>query len=275
MKKRNIKEFILKYKIFIVGMLIWLIPLGFGSLMYLWWEPAEIIEEETVAEANPGIDVQDTLILDNPDKAAGYAAATLVRLAVPDVSQPWSGSAVVWDQTQEELIFVTSAHLLENVQGKLLVFFDREQYTEGTVLGVSEQADIGFVSCRKSQVPVKILENLRYVSLHQRIYDSLTAGDLCVAVGCSTEDVADRIQLLLFSAADQKMEGVGEGLFLLDGNCQAGMSGCGVFDGTGHFIGMVIAADGTRTLAVPMTRVNAAYTEITGNARDTREYEKG
>ena len=49
-------------------------------------------------------------------------------------------------------------------------------------------------------------------------------------------------------------------------------AGSGVYDGYGHFIGMVIAADEEHTLAIPMERINTVYREIAGKVRDTQDY---
>lgn len=259
--------FVKKYKVFILGILIWLVPVLVGTLMYLWYEPAQTQDTSEVS-----VSVQETSYMENPEKAKDYVKPVTVSLTASAQDEIWMGSAVIWDQTQEELIIATSAHLLEYANGQLTVSFDADTAAEAAVVGVSAKWDVGFVSCKKELLDDAFLEQLRYVRLHQRTFDTLLSGDECFTVGCSTEGVADVMQTLTLTQLSYTEDEIGENLFLLEGACEAGMSGSGLYDGYGNFIGMLIASDETDTLALTMEQVNEAYREVTGNVRSTEDY---
>ena len=232
---------------------------------------------DSAQDTLPVLALQDSLDMENLQKAGELTQAATLRLNVEGKEENWSGTAFIWDQTEEEVILATSAHLLEKGQENLIVIFESTEEENRKpvlcqVIGISGELDLGFVSFQKGQVQAEVLENLRMVRLHQRTYDTLCAGDMCFATGSSTEGTADLYQELVWVPDDLYEEEIGDGLFLMEGTCAAGMSGSGVFDGYGHLIGMVVAADESRTLAIPMDRINEAYKEVTGRIRDTRDY---
>lgn len=262
-----------------IRMVIFLIILLSGIiLMCSRWN--NYINEKCEKEDNSDffitIPTQQSLDIENPEKAAVLAKATTVRLEVSTKEENWTGTAVVWDQTEDELILLTTAHLIEKTDKYLAAVIEENYKNPGIyiceVLGLSDELDLGVVSLSKSEIPEEVLEQVCCVRLHQRTYDTIIEGDRCFTIGSSLNGTADVEHALVFTKAGFEEEGIGEELFLFEGACEPGMSGSGVFDGYGHFVGMVIAADEERTLAIPMSQINAEVGTLTGTLRNTRDY---
>ena len=67
-------------------------------------------------------------------------------------------------------------------------------------------------------------------------------------------------------------EEFGSDIMVLECEAKPGMSGGGVFDGNGNFVGMLGGGSGNDAAALSMETVNEAYEEVFGRMRNTEEY---
>lgn len=174
------------------------------------------------------------------------------------------GSGVIWCFTKDAVIIATNGHVLaywDDASG--FIHFPKGYFVSARVLGISEIYDVGFLLVDREELGYEELASLRHVSADAAVYQGLTPGDLMFCVGAG----------FAIGAAEYH-EGTVEDpwLYIADfesdmlyghGFARAGMSGGGVFDGYGHFIGML--AGGTQRneiAAVPIPSVAEAYEEV-------------
>ena len=110
------------------------------------------------------------------------------------------------------------------------------------------------------------------VSLHQRIFDTLDAESPLVVLGCSEDGVGDEARHAVLKDKAWFREEFGSDIMVLECEAKPGMSGGGVFDGNGNFVGMLGGGSGNDAAALSMETVNEAYEEVFGRMRNTEEY---
>lgn len=217
---------------------------------------------------------------ENVEKAQEQAERSIVRLDVQGNGAEYFGSGVIWDVTEEGIIIVTSRHLLE--EGELLrVVLPDGRETFGKTEGLCQVKDIGFVVVPED-LPEKEKVNgassdaaektMLVVSLHQRIFDTLDAESPLVVLGCSEDGVGDEARHAVLKDKAWFREEFGSDIMVLECEAKPGMSGGGVFDGNGNFVGMLGGGSGNDAAALSMETVNEAYEEVFGRMRSTEEY---
>ena len=215
---------------------------------------------------------------ENVQRAQEQAQRSVVRLDVQGNGAEYFGSGVIWDAAEEGIIIVSSRHLLE--EGELLrVVFPDGSVTDGKTEGICRVKDIGFAS-----VPGELLEKenkdssdaadkpMLAVSLHQRIFDTLDTESELVVLGCSEDGVGNEIRYAALKDKAWFREEFGSDIMVLECEAKPGMSGGGVFDGSGNFVGMLAGGSGNNAAALSMETVNEAYEEVFGRRRNTEEY---
>ena len=91
---------------------------------------------------------------ENEEKAREIAEQSIVRLEVEvsGTGTVYFGSGILWDGNEEQLVIVTSGHLLK--EGALpRVIFPGGKELSGETAGICAQKDMGFVT-----VPISLLE---------------------------------------------------------------------------------------------------------------------
>lgn len=240
--------------------------------------PAQIkkgMEEEVRDEGGERIVFAGSLEGENEEKAREMAAQSIVRLEVEDsgTGTVYFGSGILWDGNEEQLVIVTSGHLLK--EGALpRVIFPGGKELSGETAGICAQKDMGFVT-----VPVSLLEkedqNAAVVSLHQRIFDTLDQNSRLLVLGCSENGIGDQFRTGTLKEKSWYREEFGADIMVLECESRPGMSGGGVFDCYGNLVGMVGGGSGSNTAAFSMETVNEGYEEIFGVKRNTEEYRPG
>ena len=171
------------------------------------------------------------------------------------------GSGVIWDLQDENIIIVSNKHLLQNGQNGLVTFGNGVS-TEGTVLGVSDTLDIGFM-----EVPLVSLEredwlSLRFADKNVENYELLLPGDEIFVIGSATGTGQDYYEGTVGNVSYYFPEFEADMLY---GYCEAvpGMSGGGTFDKEGHFIGMLTAGTENGEIAsLPLKTMMEEYEKL-------------
>lgn len=173
------------------------------------------------------------------------------------------GSGSIFLMTEEEMIIVTNRHVLDYFDaGSYVTFYDGKQ-AKGNIIGSARKADVGFISISLSEFDYEELWQYRNVRKHDEVYDTLQKNDCFFMV-----DLANNIEDPVYYEgsvidankylADFDME-----MFYGDGYAVPGMSGSGIFDGYGNYLG--ILAGGTaecEIAAVPLWVVEKEYEKI-------------
>ena len=170
------------------------------------------------------------------------------------------GSGSIYQLLEDEIIIVTNWHVLQYWNEDSYVTFSNGAVGGGKVIAASEQADIGILSIRTAFLMAEELEGLYAVNESER---TLTRGDTLYMVDIASDvwqpkvfegQVLDPLRYLDEFGMEMLY---GESLF------KPGMSGCGVFDGEGNYVGMLTAGtDQNEIAAVPLDIVRLCKTWI-------------
>lgn len=238
-------------------------------------EPMAVEEKESLKEAvreeeRDWVVFAESLEGENEEKAHEMAVQSIVRLETENNGKVYFGSGILWDADEERIVIATSGHLLE--EGRLLrVVFPGGKEAPGEAAGSCEQKDMAFVT-----VPVSRLEEagqeVRVVSLHQRIFDTLDYSSRLLALGCSESGVGDQFRGGTLKEKAWYREEFGADVMVLECESQPGMSGGGIFDCYGNLVGMLEGGSGNFTAAFSMETINEGYEEVFGVKRDTQDY---
>lgn len=200
------------------------------------------------------------------------ARRSIVKVTVKDSA----GSGVIW-RTDHGIVIVSNKHLLmKDVQAK--VIFGSGETADADVVGYSQQYDIGFIEIPESAVSGSILRD---------IYEAVP-----VLYGTETEAAREEFarqysgkRILQVGAVERKTANFSTGtirgldfvpLFntnVLETECysRAGMSGGGVFDEGGRFLGMISGGEvpeesekreAELTYSIPPALIEAEYNEV-------------
>lgn len=167
------------------------------------------------------------------------------------------GSGIVLDLTEDNVVIVSNAHLLQN-DVKCAVDFLQGFSTDGEIVSYAEQYDMAFVKVPLHKIPMQQWECLRYVD-KQMEFEQITEGDAVVQIGSSQSVAGDCYK----GGILKKKQFIPDyGSEMMRTGCQAyvGMSGGGVFDNKGHLIGMITAGDMTQDTREDGTEITYSIT---------------
>lgn len=163
------------------------------------------------------------------------ARRSIVKVVVKDAA----GSGIVWKINDENIVIVSSRHLLMK-DVKAQVTFCDEESADAEIMGYSQQYDIGFLKIEDKNVTANILRD---------IYEVVPAEDFSDEADTLTQQSVLQIGADLNGNKEHfatgTILGVGyEPVFntnVLRTDCysKAGMSGGGVFDAYGRLLGMI------------------------------------
>ena len=197
---------------------------------------------ETTAQESADIEQVEELV-----------SACIVRIHCGDSV----GSGIVLDLTEDNVVIVSNAHLLQN-DVKCAVDFLQGFSADGEIVSYAEQYDMAFVKVPLQNIPMQQWECLRYVD-KQIDFGQVTEGDAVVQIGSSQSVAGDCYR----GGILKKKQYVPDyGSEMMRAGCQAytGMSGGGVFDNKGHLIGMITAGDMTQNTREDGTEITYSIT---------------
>ncbi len=224
----------------------------------------QTVSEQDIYEGMVGLGMLSCDVLDVEDCAAAYGNVKdcIVRIGMGNAY----GSGVIWELKPDCVIIATNAHVLAYWKDlESYVYFPQGYFTDASVLGISGKYDVGFLKVSNDRFTYEQLKRLRYVCAEEAVCTAMEEGDGIFVAGAGEE--ADSIEFYEGTIADQYryIEFFEEPMLYGYGFAKEGMSGGGIFDNRGYFIGML--AGGTRfneIAGVPYGDIKEAYEEIMG-----------
>lgn len=189
----------------------------------------------------------------HPAEAMEAVKPSLVKIQTAG----YYGSGTIWRITGEEIILVSSRHLLSRAD-TCKVTFHTSDTAEGTVFALSDMYDIGFVSVPVQALSDDAVQKLRYSAVSRRCFEALQKGDEIFAAGAS-----GGAQIKTYSGVvahtDWYVEEFDANMLYLYCYGEAGMSGGGTYDIHGHYIGMLTGGYEEEIVSLPLPAVTEAY----------------
>lgn len=170
------------------------------------------------------------------------------------------GSGSIYLLREDEIVIVSNQHLLQYWDEDSFVTFSNGAVESGTVTGISGEADVGFLSVSIERFSWQELSELKNVRPMKEEEESLLSGSRLMLVdmaGNAYEPVMKQGELISPRTylADFGME-----MLYGTGDALPGMSGSGVFDGCGNYLGMLTGATMQGEIAaVPASVIEEEY----------------
>lgn len=167
------------------------------------------------------------------------------------------GSGSIYRFLEDEIIIATNYHVLQYWNEDSYVTFFNGAVGNGSIVTISEQEDVGFLCVQTAFLSAEELEGLHAVNGSE---SSLTRGDTLYMVDIASDVWQPEVyegQVLepcRYLEEFQTEMLYGESLF------KPGMSGCGVFDREGNYVGMLTAGtDQNEIAAVTSNTINEIF----------------
>ncbi len=169
----------------------------------------------------------------------------------------YRGNGSILEKNKDEVILVTTKHLLENGDVTSVVFFDETEAT-GKVVYVSIEHDIGFVSVSREQLTKECFGQIDEVDYSEKKYKKLKQDDF-MQYAYLKESGFCALEKGRIGNPYWYVETFSD--YTLYNYCEAvpGMSGCGTFDKNGRYIGMLIGGYDNESACLPLGVVIDEY----------------
>lgn len=234
----------------IIQMLILSIAAGTLFLASFHWESKEQMTDKPDNVQNDGENREDVFQLSE-------VLGSCVRIQ----AEGHHGSGSIYQLLEDEIIIITNWHVLQywNNEDSYVTFFNGA-VGSGKVIAASKQADIGLLSIKTVFFAAEELEGLHAVSESDRI---LTRGDVIYMVDIASDVWQPQVYEGQVLEALRYLDEFGMEMLYGESLFKPGMSGCGVFDGEGNYVGMLTAGtDQNEIAAVPLDIVRLCKTWI-------------
>ena len=177
----------------------------------------------------------------------------IVQIAAGEIT----GSGVVYQNNEENMIIVTAAHVLQSAKDSVEVIFEDGSVVESNDYVISNTSDIAFVVVGGETIEE---ENYSAVKMDKDAFDVLAVGENLVLQGINGKGEKEEISGTLiypwiFS------EDFNQYMMLIRGEILPGMSGGAVFDEARCFIGILCGTNEEvrEVAAVPLSIIMAEY----------------
>lgn len=212
------------------------------------------------------------------NQAYSYVRPTIVQIH----SNGFYGSGTIYSIEKDYITIISNKHVLEDWNkgtNNYVIFYDGA-VTNAELIGLSDSTDLGMIRVDTSELMYEELIHYRSINYDESVYDSLVTDDTVFTIGSD--------MLIKNTVEDDKVSiyginsGIGSSLYSgvlvnsdiyvtnLDRNmiycycyAQPGMSGGGIFDGYGHYLGMLTGGTSDdEAVAVRLPDVLTAIEEI-------------
>ncbi len=176
------------------------------------------------------------------------------------------GSGSIYRVEADAIVIVSNRHLLEYWDEDSFVTFPGGAAQDGEVIGLSEEADVGFLSVSIddfSWEELLALKNVRPLKESSGRPRAETPGRGLLLVDMASDPYHPAMKQGAVISAHTYLEDFGMEMLYGTGEALPGMSGSGVFDGYGNYLGMLTGATvGGEIAAVPADVIDREYSSF-------------
>lgn len=210
------------------------------------------LEEDYRAAAELGLMVTPLLSGEDFSQAFENVLCSCVCIQTAE----YHGSGSIYRMEEDEIIIVSNRHLLQYWDEESFVIFKNGAAAPGEVIGLSERADLGFVRVQTRHFPWQELlgfcgvrpvgdgsggEGKVLAEPGERKYGGEREGTGILLVDMTQDPYYPVMKRGEMISASFYLEDFGMEMLCATGQALPGMSGSGVFDGYGNYLGMLTA----------------------------------
>lgn len=159
------------------------------------------------------------------------------------------GSGVICGAEEDVLLILTAAHVLEDAGDSVLVSFADGTGVSSDDFECFSSGDFALVRVPAKDIPADTLEQCLCANIDKESFDAATAGTGCIVMGSRTGVAAEAYEGVILDHWIY-MEDYGQYMMWVRAEGMQGMSGGGLFDRQGHFLGILSGENEDGELAV-------------------------
>ncbi|MCM1188316.1 MAG: serine protease [bacterium] len=168
------------------------------------------------------------------------------------------GSGVIYDTEQGGIRILTAAHVLEEAEDGLRVTFSDGLSVICSDYVTYDVADLGLLWVDAAQIPQENLEAYLRANVDKESFDAVRPEDGCIVMGSKSGVAAEAYEGTVLDGWIY-LEDYGQYMMWVKAESRAGMSGGGLFDRRGHFLGILSGrTEDGEMAAVPLSLILAA-----------------
>lgn len=203
---------------------------------------------------NPEIHSENPEEENMADLLQTIAAGTMVQVRVGNVI----GSGVLWEQIEDKLIIVTAAHVLTMGTGEIEVTFV-DGWSAPVVEYRMTEMDLAFLVVDMKGIPEESMTEYYLANVDAESAGKLQKDDGIILMASGTGTGADAYEGRVIEPWIY-VEDFAQHMILVRVEAEAGMSGGGLFDYEGHFLGILCGESEDREAAViSLSVINGQY----------------
>lgn len=216
---------------------------------------AESSEAPAVLEMAPLLTYEDP----ETENLAGMLQANSGGMMVQLEAGRYMGSGILYKQEEDVLLILTAAHVLSDAADGVKITFVDGWVTESADFELSELADMAVVRLPMAQIPPERLGEYFLANVDKNIYDKVVAEDGCIVMGCRTGVAEDAYEGIVLEPWIY-MEDYRQFMMWVSAAGKPGMSGGGLFDRRGRFLGILSGrSEDGEWAVVPLSFVLTEY----------------
>lgn len=185
------------------------------------------------------LNLMENIILEeeNSDKACENVKETFVRISMSN----HYGSGNIFDITEDEIIVISNRHVLEYWNEESYITFMDGRVAEGELLYLSQDRDVGFLRIPTRQFGYEELLQMRSVKKNQGYYDALNSDESFFVLNITSDIYSPEMHQGTILDKNCYIPDFDTNMIYTKSFGKPGMSGSGMFDTRGAYIGMVTA----------------------------------
>lgn len=148
------------------------------------------------------------------------------------------GSGVICGTDEKRLLILTAAHVLEEAEDFVMVTFADGESVYADEFECFSSGDFAVVRVPEGDVPEASLEQCICANIDKDSFDAATAGTGCIVMGSRTGVAAEAYEGIVLDNWIY-LENYGQYMMWVKAEGLPGMSGGGLFDRQGHFLGIL------------------------------------
>lgn len=206
--------------------------------------PGDPANQGTIPIA-PLLDWEDPDNENLADMMQHQCSGLMVRLSAGALQ----GSGVLYRTSEDMLWILTTAHVFADAPELVAITFGDGWETESSEVIMAEDADIAMIQIPLEKIPEEHRKQYLCANVNKESFDALASGDGCIAMGSRTGVAAEAYEGTILEPWIY-MEDYGQYMIWVKAEGMPGMSGGGLFDRNGHFLGILSGRNEDGELAV-------------------------
>jgi len=171
------------------------------------------------------------------------------------------GSGVICGTEEDRLLILTAAHVLEKAEDAVEVIFADGECVSADQFECSEMGDFAVVQVTAGDIPEDTLAQCLCANLDKESFDAAVSGQGCIVMGSRSGVAAEAYEGVILDHWIY-MEDYGQYMMWVRAEGKPGMSGGGLFDRQGHFLGIISGGSEDGELAVVPLSLMLAEVEL-------------